>query len=88
MIFTSTPRAYKLEAKESIVMQKWILYQIASERFYEHVKKYQKGASHPAISDAEGKGLKIPLPPLPEQRGIVRISDNSTLLLSVDQPES
>ena len=69
-----------LRANESIALQKWIYYQIASSEFFTYVEKYQKGASYPAISDAEVKSFKIPLPPLPVQREIVRILDNFTEL--------
>lgn len=69
-----------LRTNINVALQKWIYYQIASTEFFAHVEKYQKGASYPAISDADVKNYKIPLPPLPVQREIVRILDNFTEL--------
>lgn len=64
-----------LRANTELVLPKWIFYIVASSDFYNHVEKYQKGASYPAISDAEIKLYKIPVPPLPEQQRIVDILD-------------
>ena len=52
-----------LRADESVVLQKWIYYNIASSAFFDHVEKFQKGASYPAISDTDVKCFKIPVPP-------------------------
>ena len=69
-----------LRANEDIVLHKWVYHQIASLNFFDHVEKYQKGASYPCISDADVKRYKIPLPPLPVQKEIVRILDSFTEL--------
>jgi type I restriction enzyme, S subunit len=64
-----------LRANTDIVLQKWVLYHIASSSFYYHVEKYQQGASYPAISDANVKDYRIPVPPIEEQERIVAILD-------------
>jgi len=64
-----------LRANTEIVLQKWILFQIASSAFYSYVEKYQQGASYPAISDTNVKNYLIPIPPLEEQKRIVAILD-------------
>ena len=64
-----------LRANTDNVLQKWVLYHIASSSFYYHVEKYQQGASYPAISDANVKGYRIPVPPIEEQERIVAILD-------------
>jgi len=64
-----------LRANTNIVLQKWILYHIASSSFYYYVEKYQQGASYPAISDTNVKNYQIPVPPLEEQGRIVAILD-------------
>lgn len=64
-----------LRANTDIVLQKWILYHIASSSFYYYVEKYQQGASYPAISDTKVKNYKIPVPPIEEQQRIIEILD-------------
>ena len=44
--------------------------------FYQYVELHQKGASYPAISDADVKDFEIPLPPLDVQERLVRVLDN------------
>ena len=58
-----------------IILPKWLYFQIASESFYQHVERFQKGASYPAISDADVKAYTIPVPSLAEQERIVSILD-------------
>lgn len=62
------------------ILPAWLLHNISSDVFFAHVEKFQKGASYPAITDAEVKTFCIPLPPLPVQEEIVRILDNMTSL--------
>jgi type I restriction enzyme S subunit len=69
-----------LRAKTNVVLRRWIYHQISSTAFFEHVERFQKGASYPAISDTEVKAYTIPVPPLPVQSEIVRILDNFTEL--------
>ena len=69
-----------LRAKENVVLKRWLYHQISSSKFFDHVEKFQKGASYPAISDADVKAFVIPVPPLEVQREIVRVLDSFTLL--------
>lgn len=69
-----------LRAKDTLVLNGWLYHQISSSAFFAHVEKLQKGASYPAISDADVKSYKIPVPPLPVQSEIVRILDDFTEL--------
>ena len=71
-----------LRAKESIVMKRWLYYQIASTAFFEHVERFQKGASYPAISDADVKAFEIPIPSLEIQERIVYVLDNFEAICS------
>lgn len=69
-----------LRANDDVVLPRWIYHQVSSTAFFVYVEKVQKGASYPAISDADVKAFKIPVPPLPVQREIVQILDNFTEL--------
>lgn len=53
-----------LRANEKIVLRNFLYHIISSTAFFEHVEKFQKGASYPAISDADVKACLIPVPPL------------------------
>ena len=69
-----------LRADDNIILNSWLYHNITSSSFFDHVEKLQKGASYPAISDANVKSFKIPVPPLPVQEEIVRILDSFTSL--------
>ena len=69
-----------LRADENIVLHRWLYHQISTTKFFDYVEKHQKGASYPAISDADVKKFSVPVPPLSVQREIVRILDNFTEL--------
>jgi type I restriction enzyme S subunit len=69
-----------LRAKDDVVFKRWLYHVISSTNFFDHIVKFQKGASYPAISDADVKAFMIPVPPLPVQQEIVRILDNFTEL--------
>ena len=69
-----------LRAKENVALQRWLYHNISSTDFFSHVEKLQKGASYPAISDADVKSYRIPVPPIEIQREIVRILDKFTML--------
>ena len=62
-----------LRANKNKVLPAWIYYMISTADFYSHVELFQKGASYPAISDADIKRYEIPLPSLAEQEKIVNI---------------
>jgi type I restriction enzyme S subunit len=51
--------------------------------FYKQVEKHIRGAQYPAISDRDVKSIKIPIPPLQEQKRIVAKLD--TLFAKIDQ---
>ena len=71
-----------LRANKDIVFPKWLFHVISSSEFCYYMEANQKGASYPAISDKEVMQFKIPLPPLPVQREIVRILDKFTELIA------
>lgn len=76
-----------LRPNNSIILSKWLFHIVATSDFYAHVEKYQKGASYPAITDAEVKMFSIPVPPLRVQEEIVRILDSFTQLTAELQAE-
>ena len=76
-----------LRADDNIILNSWLYHNITSSSFFDHVEKLQKGASYPAISDANVKSFKIPVPPLPVQEEIVRILDSFTSLTAELQAE-
>ena len=65
-----------LRANVEVVLHRWLFHVISMAEFYDHVERFQKGASYPAISDAEVKAFLIPVPPLEVQSEIVQILDN------------
>ena len=69
-----------LRAKTNIVLPRWIYHVISTTDFYIYVEQNQKGASYPAISDANVKAFRLPVPPLEVQREIVHVLDSFTLL--------
>lgn len=69
-----------LRARKSVVEPRYLYHVISTTAFFDHVEKYQRGASYPTISDADTKRYKFPAPPLEVQREIVRVLDNFTLL--------
>lgn len=69
-----------LRAKIDKVLPKWLFYLISTKSFYEHIEKYQKGASYPAITDKEIKSYKIPVPSLEEQQRIIDILDKYNVM--------
>ena len=44
-----------LRAKKGVVLPRYLYHVISSTDFFDHVEKFQKGASYPAISDADTK---------------------------------
>ena len=69
-----------LRPDEKYILGRWLYHIISSTEFFCHVEKFQKGASYPAISDADVKVFSIPVPPLEVQCEIVRVLDNFTEL--------
>ncbi len=59
------------------VLPKYLFYYVASDRFIDQMAILERGASYPAVSDADVRGAAIPLPPLEEQQAIVDILDEA-----------
>ena len=56
---------------------RFVFYSLFTEDFAAQMECLQKGASYPAVTDGDVKAQVIPVPPLPEQRRIVGILDES-----------
>jgi type I restriction enzyme, S subunit len=69
--------AYFVLRPKKGIDHRYIFYWLFSEEFMGQMEVLQKGASYPAVTDAEVKAQLIPLPPLPEQRRIVAILDEA-----------
>jgi len=54
---------------------RFLFYWLFAEDFMGKMEQLQKGASYPAVTDAEVRSQMIPYPPLPEQHRIVTILD-------------
>lgn len=59
------------------VLPKYLFYYVTSDRFIDEMAILERGASYPAVSDADVRGAAIPLPPLDEQQAIVDILDEA-----------
>ena len=64
-----------LRAKQDMVLSKWLMYCISTQKCLDFVETNQEGASYPSISDNKFKQFKIPIPPLEIQEKIVSILD-------------
>ena len=71
-----------LRANRDKVLPKWLVYQISTSLFLEHLKTYEKGTSYPAISDSDLKLYKILVPSIKVQEHIVSILDKFDTLVS------
>lgn len=68
---------FVLRGKENIE-NKYLFYFLLTDEFNKQMEKLQKGASYPAVTDAEVKSILLRYPkPLPEQQRIVSILDES-----------
>lgn len=56
---------------------RFLYYSLFTERFMESMARLQKGASYPAVTDAETRSQPISFPPLTEQRRIVTLLDEA-----------
>ena len=59
------------------VDSRFLFYSLFTAPFCEQMKKLQKGASYPAVTDGDIRSQEIAFPPLPEQRRIVGILDEA-----------
>lgn len=66
-----------LRPKNDEALSKYVFYTLLTDAFMAYVEKLQKGASYPAITDNEVKAYPIPIPPIPEQKRIVKILDKA-----------
>ncbi|MDP1624385.1 MAG: restriction endonuclease subunit S [bacterium] len=62
---------------KSIIGHKYMFYWLFSEYFMSQMEILQKGASYPAVTDAEVQSQSIPFPSLVEQQRIVAILDEA-----------
>ena len=65
------------------IENKYLFYFCQSPTFIGQLVKRAKGASYPAVSNADVKNIKIPLPPLPEQRRIAAVLDQVSSLIAL-----
>lgn len=54
---------------------KYLFYCLLSDDFYSYIKPLEKGANYPAVTDGDVKNYEIPVPPLSEQKRIVKFLD-------------
>jgi len=71
-----------LRADKKQVLPKYLYFSITTAAFNDYVERTQKGAGYPAISDAEVKSFKIPIPSMAEQERIVAILDKFDALVN------
>jgi len=64
-----------LRANKEVVLSEYIFYSLQEKSFMDKMEKMQRGASYPAVSDNDVKNFQIPVPPLPEQKQIVKTLD-------------
>ncbi len=62
-----------LRANTEKTIPEWIFYNVITDRFITRISARMVGATYPAVSDKDVFDMKIPLPPLPEQRRIARV---------------
>ena len=65
------------------IENKYLFYFCQSPTCIGQLVKRAKGASYPAVSNADVKNIKIPLPPLPEQRRIAAVLDQVSSLIAL-----
>ena len=62
-----------IRANRNKVIPEWIFYCVLTDDFIARVSSKMRGATYPAVSDKDVLNEKIPLPPLEEQKQIVKI---------------
>lgn len=61
----------------SEIDHRFLFYSLFTEQFMSSMEDLQKGASYPAVTDAEVRAQLLSYPPLPEQQRIVAILDET-----------
>jgi type I restriction enzyme S subunit len=67
---------FVLRPKENLD-HRFLFYSLFTEEFMGEMETLQKGASYPAVTDAEVRSQTIPIPPIPEQQRIVGLLDEA-----------
>ncbi|AEA47897.1 restriction endonuclease subunit S [Archaeoglobus veneficus] len=62
-----------LRCKNELIEPKYLLYNLFMDRTIEQCNRLMVGGQYPALNQSHVEQLKIPLPPLPEQRKIAEI---------------
>lgn len=62
---------------KDILDPRFVFYWLFTDAFMASMERLQKGASYPAVTDAEMRAQRIAFPTLPEQRRIVAILDEA-----------
>lgn len=66
-----------LRADRSVLNERYLFYFTQTPAFICELLERVRGAHYPAVSDNDVRNVKIPVPPLPEQRRIVEILDQA-----------
>ena len=66
-----------LRPQKDKITSKFIYYFILTDEFMNRMESLQRGASYPAVSDKDVKSTSLNIPPLPEQKAIVKILDEA-----------
>lgn len=69
-----------LRANGAVIEPRFLFYLTITSDFVAGLSERVRGANYPAVTDHDIKGLRIPLPPLPEQRRIASILDQANRL--------
>lgn len=69
-----------LRAARGLVEPRYLFYRTISADFVRALVSKVRGANYPAVSDRDIRDLEIPVPPLSEQRRIVKIFDQADQL--------
>lgn len=68
-----------------LILSRFLYFYLQSDTFIDAMEALQKGASYPAVTDAEVRHQRIPVPPLAEQARIVRILDEALDAIDIAQ---
>jgi type I restriction enzyme S subunit len=69
-----------LRPRPGVLHHKFLFYFAVTPEFVDELSSRVRGAHYPAVSDGDVKKLAIPLPPISEQRQIVKILDQADAL--------